>query len=380
MWQKRSLMTRFRLAGILALSGLILLVSVSGAISANQENFSGNDVDVRVEGNGIIERVGQTVTVWESEPVMLFLGPTQNRAGEHYIYCLDTDEVEYGCQQDTLEEYEDFEFEIPASDLSRGQLRVNARIYEDNLFSNELIETVSFELEVISRNADEDNDGLDNQREINLGTEYDNPDSDDDGLDDGVEVNQYNTDPQNDDTDYDGLDDRAEVNRYNTDPLDDDTDRDGLSDEAEVLEYGTDPTTSDTDSDGLDDGAEVNEHGTDPSVADTDGDGFDDGAEIRQGSNPNDTDDTPRNDETNQPDSNEDQTDAEDGPDESNNIQPNEESSAEDKSSDEEEEHRGFFTNNPDSGIAVLQNPLNITVLGFLLSIAGIFLQLRRGV
>lgn len=47
---------------------------------------------------------------------------------------------------------------------------------------------------------------------------------------------------------------------------------------------------------------------------------------------------------------------------------------------DDDEVQRGFFTNDPDSGVEVLQNPFNITMIGFLLSIGGIVLQLRRGV
>jgi hypothetical protein len=367
MYRKTPTMAKFRLAGVLALAGLILLVVFSGIITANQERISGDDIEVQVEGDGIVDREGRTVTVWESEPVTLLLGPTRIRAGEHYIYCLDTDEEEYGCQQGTLQDDEGYEFEIPARDLPRGRIQVNTHIFEDNLISNDLIETVSFRLETISKNGDEDNDGLSNQREMNIGTEYDDPDSDGDGLDDGEEVNQYNSDP-----------------------LMEDTDRDGLSDEEEVNEYGTDPTISDTDSDGLDDGPEVNEHGTDPTVADTDGDGFDDGAEIQQGSDPTDVDDTPRSDETDQPETNEDSEESEDPSEpedepsdegqQTESSQDQSVSDSPDSSSEDDEVQRGFFTNNPDSGVAVLQNPFNITMLGFLLSIAGIFLQLRRGV
>lgn len=40
---------------------------------------------------------------------------------------------------------------------------------------------------------------------------------------------------------------------------------------------------------------------------------------------------------------------------------------------------RGFFTNNPNSALSFLNNPFNITTIGFILSIVGILLQLRRG-
>lgn len=41
--------------------------------------------------------------------------------------------------------------------------------------------------------------------------------------------------------------------------------------------------------------------------------------------------------------------------------------------------NRGFFTNAPSSGIGLLNNVVNITTIGFALSIIGILLQLRRG-
>lgn len=41
--------------------------------------------------------------------------------------------------------------------------------------------------------------------------------------------------------------------------------------------------------------------------------------------------------------------------------------------------NRGFFTNDPESGFTVLNNPLNLTTIGFALSIVGILLELRRG-
>jgi len=40
---------------------------------------------------------------------------------------------------------------------------------------------------------------------------------------------------------------------------------------------------------------------------------------------------------------------------------------------------RGFFTNGADSGLGFLDNALNITIIGFALSIIGILLELRRG-
>jgi hypothetical protein len=76
--------------------------------------------------------------------------------------------------------------------------------------------------------ADVDEDGLPNQRELELNTLPDNPDTDGDGLRDGDEVART-TDPLKPDTDGDGLADGDEVAR-NLDPLKPDTDGDGIAD------------------------------------------------------------------------------------------------------------------------------------------------------
>lgn len=100
-------------------------------------------------------------------------------------------------------------------------------------------------------------------------------DTDDDGQGDACDS----------DDDNDGLSDDQEAD-LGTDPLDPDTDGDGLLDGEEVATYGTDPLDSDTDGDDLLDGAEVNEHGTDPLDPDTDYDYYSDGTEVDCGSDP----------------------------------------------------------------------------------------------
>ena len=125
---------------------------------------------------------------------------------------------------------------------------------------------------------DTDGDGLTNDREIELGTDPENPDSDGDGLLDGNEV-ERGSDPLNPDTDGDGLSDGDEVQR-GTDPLNPDTDGDGLTDGDEV-QRDTDPLNPDSDGDGLADGDEIR-LGTDPLNQDTDGDGLVDGDEVRR--------------------------------------------------------------------------------------------------
>src|SRR4249919_57757 len=113
--------------------------------------------------------------------------------------------------------------------------------------------------------SDQDDDGLSDEKEAELGTDPTKPDTDGDGINDGTEV-ENGTDPldPNDpgkDTDDDGLKDDKEPG-FGTDPENPDTDGDGIKDGKEV-EIGTDPTKPDTDGDGINDGTEV-DNGTDP--------------------------------------------------------------------------------------------------------------------
>ena len=89
--------------------------------------------------------------------------------------------------------------------------------------------------------ADDDRDGLSNEKERELGTDPFNPDTDGDELKDGPEVNKHSTDPLNPDTDWDGLKDGPEVNKHGTDPLDRDTDDGGVADGHEVTDDNTNP-------------------------------------------------------------------------------------------------------------------------------------------
>lgn len=90
------------------------------------------------------------------------------------------------------------------------------------------------------RLGDDDNDGLTNAREAELGTDPNNDDTDNDGLLDGQEVNQFGTFPTDNDTDDDGLTDGQEVNELDTVPTNPDTDGDGIPDGVEV-DQGSDP-------------------------------------------------------------------------------------------------------------------------------------------
>jgi len=89
---------------------------------------------------------------------------------------------------------------------------------------------------------DSDGDGLDDDDEIALGTDPDNPDTDGDGLFDGTEVDVAEgsgcPDPLNPDSDGDNLLDGFEVT-LGSDPCLADTDADGIPDDIDP--FPTDP-------------------------------------------------------------------------------------------------------------------------------------------
>ncbi|MCF7863261.1 MAG: hypothetical protein K9L89_00545, partial [Kiritimatiellales bacterium] len=122
--------------------------------------------------------------------------------------------------------------------------------------------------------VDEDQDGLDADQELQVGTLDTNGDCDGDGLNDYAEVMVTHTDPLLPDTDSDNLSDGDEL-VYGTDPLLPDTDADTLTDGDEVLVILTNPLLADTDGDGVGDGEE-RAAGLNPLSADTDGDGIPD--------------------------------------------------------------------------------------------------------
>ncbi len=145
-----------------------------------------------------------------------------------------------------------------------------------------------------SRDDDDDNDGLTDAEELELGTNPIDPDTDHDLLEDASEL-LNGTSPVNGDSDGDGISDGMEVIILGTDPLDRDTDGGGACDIQE-LEHRTDPLDPDDDVDSLDfdcDGLTDEEeaaHGTDPRSWDSDLDGLTDAEEIALGTDPNDPD------------------------------------------------------------------------------------------
>ena len=120
--------------------------------------------------------------------------------------------------------------------------------------------------QLLSKLNDTDLDGLNDDKEILLGTDINNQDSDNDGCSDGLEVLSKsnpldaNSKPFND-YDNDCLSEEYEKS-IGTDPYSEDTDGDGLSDGMEVIIH-TDPLVIDTDSDGVTDAKEF-ELRTDP--------------------------------------------------------------------------------------------------------------------
>jgi hypothetical protein len=280
------------------------------------------------------------------------------------------------------------EFTLDVNDDGSMDTPTEFRLYEYdcNIFcSTELSETVEFNIEYIERSGDVDDDGLTNEDEVAEGTSIFNSDTDSDGLEDGEEVNQYNTDPNTADTDNDGLEDGEEVTRWNTDPTTSDTDGDGLDDGEEVNEYGTDPTDPHSDGDGLEDGEEVDRYDTNPTRTDTDGDGIGDGTEVEQGTDPTDPNDPPEEEDTTSEPEEDTNTESTTTPDSDNNNQEDNDnqgsestSEDEDTGSSEEQFQRGFLTNNPDSSIAILNNPVNLTAIGFFLSILGILIPMVK--
>ena len=144
---------------------------------------------------------------------------------------------------------------------------------------------------------DDDDDGLSDAREAQLGTDPLDTDTDDDSLTDFEEVeNRPPTDPVNPDTDDDGT-----IDSLDQFPLDKaaslDTDSDGLPDELDLHPLTGNPDTEltedlDDDNDGLLDDREA-ELGTDPKDADTDDDTFSDGLEVTRGTDPLVADITP---------------------------------------------------------------------------------------
>lgn len=153
--------------------------------------------------------------------------------------------------------------------------------------------------ETANDNIDQDCNGVDALDTDEDGSFNDvDTDDDNDGLSDEAE-GELGTDSTKADTDNDGLSDYDEVTVFGSNPLVADTDSDGIRDWEEAFPEGTDVNNPDTfsegygdlyydpDADGLLSTYEA-ELGSDPANDDTDGDGFKDGDEVQYGTSPTD--------------------------------------------------------------------------------------------
>ena len=138
---------------------------------------------------------------------------------------------------------------------------------------------------------DDDNDGVADLKELELGTNPFLKDTDRDKLSDYDEILVHGTSPLNADTDGDGLTDYYELEGSKTDPLIYDTDGGGAFDALEVVMHGdpNNPTDDknfiDSDYDSLTDALEES-LGTDPNDYDTDDGGAGDGLEYKANLDP----------------------------------------------------------------------------------------------
>lgn len=126
---------------------------------------------------------------------------------------------------------------------------------------------------------DSDDDGLDDFREITIGSDPTNIDTDNDGLTDYFEATHLGLDPNVPYIHPDGLEYQVEGSTFFYFGMNQDSDGDGLTNRLERL-LGYKVRKADKDVDGLEDGKEYI-LGTDPTLMDSDFDGFTDGAEAK---------------------------------------------------------------------------------------------------
>lgn len=206
------------------------------------------------------------------------------------------------------------EQEIAVVYSDKAKIRFNLPV--DSISGPVVVIVDGIETNALMLYIDDDQDGLSNEQEIELGTDPSSRDTDGDGLSDGEEINDYLTNPLLEDSDADGLSDFIEVHNQ-LDPNDNsdadqdadndgltnaeeaslgtyindsDSDNDGLTDGQEV-NLGTNPNDQDSDDDNLTDADEVNVHGTNPLNNDSDGDSITDYYEIANGLDPLDATD-----------------------------------------------------------------------------------------
>lgn len=102
-----------------------------------------------------------------------------------------------------------------------GQEAVNSQAETASFIEPEAAKEIPVPLEAppleppkITKPLDNDQDGLNNEEEAGLGTNFNEPDTDSDGLTDREEAKVYGTDPLKADTDGDGYTDGQEIKNW----------------------------------------------------------------------------------------------------------------------------------------------------------------------
>lgn len=137
--------------------------------------------------------------------------------------------------------------------------------------------------------SDDDNDGLTDEREGEIGTNPSDPDTDDDGILDGQDNCPKVANPNQADKDHDGAGDACDSVDNSVPPPPADTDKDGVSDGRDNCKTVSNTSQADNDKDGIGDACDPDDDndglsdvdeakiGTDPKNPDTDQDGTRDG-------------------------------------------------------------------------------------------------------
>lgn len=157
-------------------------------------------------------------------------------------------------------------------------------------FPKDPLETIDTDNDGIGNNADTDDDGdtIPDTKEKELGTEPLKKDTDGDGLSDNIEFDN-GTDPNDSDTDNDGISDAQDKFPNNPDKTYDD-DQDGLTNDEEnaagLNPNNPDDANKDSDGDGISNSDEILKYATNPQSNDSDNDGISDLKEIENGLDP----------------------------------------------------------------------------------------------
>lgn len=186
---------------------------------------------------------------FDREITEIWNGVIEKQEGNHYV-------IRNAGYNSTIAPSENVSIGIKGCDGKLGDEPANIELYSYTITQNEDVDL-----------TDSDNDGLPDFYEEVIGTDKYNVDSDNDGLPDGFELFTTFTYPNSSDTDNDGILDGQEDNdndginnldefELGIDPNDADTDGDGLSDSNE-LKYNMNPNDRDTLNDGILDGNRV---------------------------------------------------------------------------------------------------------------------------